>query len=146
VLKKYLVDTAGLPEIQIKTATGDQKALDGIDIFNPHEPTRYIITVEALKEGWDCSFAYILFKAWNTGYTGNVITGHADSCASMLVRMEDLLREEIKETILRLSMTIHLNVHLTAIKDGPIVDEVLPTADMIHEDQLEFLRNGGKDI
>jgi type III restriction enzyme len=65
VLKNYLVDTVGLPESQIKIATGDQKELDGIDIFNPNEPTRYIITVEALKEGWDCSFAYILCSLAN---------------------------------------------------------------------------------
>jgi hypothetical protein len=62
----------------------------------------------------------------------------------MLVRMEDLLREEIKGTIPRLSMTIHLCVHLTATKDGPVVDEVLPTADIIQEDRLEFLRSVGK--
>jgi type III restriction enzyme len=59
------VDTAGFPENQIKIATGDQKELDSIDIFNPNEPTRYIITVEALKEGWDCSFAYILCSLAN---------------------------------------------------------------------------------
>jgi hypothetical protein len=41
-------------------------------------------------------------------------------------------------------MTIHLCVHLTTTKDGPIVDEVLSTADMIQEDRLEFLRSGGK--
>ncbi|MDR2743231.1 MAG: Flp pilus assembly complex ATPase component TadA [Treponema sp.] len=85
-----------------------------------------------------------LIKAWNTGHTGNVTTIHVDSCASMLVRMENLLREEIKETIPRLSLTIHLCVHLTTMKDGPVVDEVLPTADMIQEDRLEFLRSGGK--
>jgi hypothetical protein len=62
----------------------------------------------------------------------------------MLVRMEDLLREEIRGTIPRLSLTIHLCVHLTATKDGPLVDEVLPTAEMIQEDRLEFLRNTGK--
>jgi type III restriction enzyme len=65
VLKNYLVETAGLPENQIRIATGDQKELDGIDIFNPQEPTRYIITIEALKEGWDCSFAYILCSLAN---------------------------------------------------------------------------------
>jgi hypothetical protein len=62
----------------------------------------------------------------------------------MLVRMEDLLREEIKGTIPRLSMTIHLCVHLTATKDGPVIDEVLPAVDMIQEDRLEFLRSAGK--
>jgi hypothetical protein len=58
--------------------------------------------------------------------------------------MEDLLWEEIKGTIPRLSLTIHLCVHLTATKDGPVVDEVLPTVGMIQEDRLEFLRSGGK--
>jgi type III restriction enzyme len=65
VLKNYLAGTAGLPESRIKIVTGDQKELDGIDIFDPNEPTRYIITVEALKEGWDCSFAYILCSLAN---------------------------------------------------------------------------------
>jgi type III restriction enzyme len=65
VLKKYLLETSNIPENQIKIATGEQKELDGIDIFNPGEPTRYIITVEALKEGWDCSFAYVLCSLAN---------------------------------------------------------------------------------
>jgi type III restriction enzyme len=65
VLKNYLLETSNIPENQIKTATGEQKELDGIDIFNPNEPTRYIITVEALKEGWDCSFAYVLCSLAN---------------------------------------------------------------------------------
>ncbi|MDR1149491.1 MAG: DEAD/DEAH box helicase family protein, partial [Spirochaetaceae bacterium] len=65
VLKNYLLETPNIPENQIKTATGEQKELDGIDIFNPNETTRYIITVEALKEGWDCSFAYVLCSLAN---------------------------------------------------------------------------------
>jgi len=65
ILKKYLVETANLPENQIKIATGEQKELDDIDLFNSNEPTRYIITVEALKEGWDCSFAYVLCSLTN---------------------------------------------------------------------------------
>jgi type IV secretion system protein VirB11 len=83
-----------------------------------------------------------LIKAWNTGHTGNVTTIHADSCSSMLVRMEDLLREEIKGTIPRLSATIHLCVHLTATTKGPIIDEVLPTSEMVQEDRINFLRSG----
>lgn len=39
-------------------ATGDQRELDGINLFDPKCPIEYVITVEALKEGWDCSFAY----------------------------------------------------------------------------------------
>jgi type III restriction enzyme len=65
VLKNYLVETSNLPETHIKIATGEQKELDDLDLFNHDEPTRYIITVEALKEGWDCSFAYVLCSLAN---------------------------------------------------------------------------------
>ena len=33
--------------------------MDGIDIFDRACPIEYVITVEALKEGWDCPFAYV---------------------------------------------------------------------------------------
>jgi type IV secretion system protein VirB11 len=82
-----------------------------------------------------------LLKAWNTGHTGNVTTIHADTCSSMLVRMEDLLREEIKGTIPRVSATIHLCIHLISTPKGPVVDEVMPTANMVHEDRIDFLRS-----
>jgi type III restriction enzyme len=29
-------------------------------LADPLVPIRYVITVEALKEGWDCPFAYVL--------------------------------------------------------------------------------------
>lgn len=51
---------AGIPsdEIKIKTATINELA--GVDLMSPSCPVRYIITINALKEGWDCPFAYIL--------------------------------------------------------------------------------------
>jgi len=45
---------------QIAVATGKQKELTGHDLSDPRCPIRYVITVEALKEGWDCPFAYVL--------------------------------------------------------------------------------------
>lgn len=61
VLKKSLMDDFKIPEEQIKKATGDERELDEVkDLFEPTCPVRYIITVQALKEGWDCPFAYIL--------------------------------------------------------------------------------------
>ncbi len=53
-------DGAKLDRRQIAVATGDQKELDGIMLADPLCPIRYVITVEALKEGWDCPFAYVL--------------------------------------------------------------------------------------
>lgn len=59
VLKKYLVEVEQIPEERIAIATGDQRELDGIDLFDPECLIEYVITIEALKEGWDCSFAYV---------------------------------------------------------------------------------------
>ena len=58
-LKNHLLDIERVPENSIAVATGDQRELDGIDLFDPACPIEYVITVEALKEGWDCSFAYV---------------------------------------------------------------------------------------
>jgi type III restriction enzyme len=58
-LKKHLIEVEQIAEERIAVATGDQRGLDGIDLFDPKTKVEYIITVEALKEGWDCSFAYV---------------------------------------------------------------------------------------
>jgi len=60
VVKQHLIEQENIPAEQIAIATGSQKELDGINLFDPGCPVRYVITVEALKEGWDCSFAYVL--------------------------------------------------------------------------------------
>lgn len=50
----------GIPENQIKIKTANKDELKGIDLMSRGCEVRYIITVNALKEGWDCPFAYIL--------------------------------------------------------------------------------------
>ena len=60
VVKQYLIEQENIAEEEIKIATGTQKELDGLDLFDPACKVNYVITVEALKEGWDCSFAYVL--------------------------------------------------------------------------------------
>ena len=59
VLKAHLIKELEIPEQEIAVATGNQRELEGIDLFSPGCPIKYIITMEALKEGWDCSFAYV---------------------------------------------------------------------------------------
>jgi len=50
----------GIPPEEIKIKTAEKDELKGIDLMSPDCPVRYIITINALKEGWDCPFAYIL--------------------------------------------------------------------------------------
>jgi type III restriction enzyme len=58
-LKEQLL-RIGIPEEQIKIKTANKDELKGIDLMDESCPVRYVITINALKEGWDCPFAYIL--------------------------------------------------------------------------------------
>jgi type III restriction enzyme len=60
VLKRALLNDFKVPDAQIAIATGEQQEIEGIDLFDSACPIRFILTVRALAEGWDCSFAYIL--------------------------------------------------------------------------------------
>jgi len=58
-VKAHLLENEHLNEEQIAVATGDQRGLDGVDLFARDCKVDAIITKQALKEGWDCSFAYV---------------------------------------------------------------------------------------
>ena len=58
-LKEQLL-SLGIPEAQIKIKTANIDEIKGVDLMSKDCQVRYIITVNALKEGWDCPFAYIL--------------------------------------------------------------------------------------
>lgn len=70
-IKKTLVD-GGIPEREIAIKTGDKDELKNVDLLSPDCPIRYIITVNALKEGWDCPFAYVLATVANRTSTVDV--------------------------------------------------------------------------
>lgn len=55
----------GIPPEQIAIKTADVDDLQQTDLMSRDCPIRYIITVNALKEGWDCPFAYILASLAN---------------------------------------------------------------------------------
>lgn len=63
-IKNSLVK-AGIHEEEIKIKTANLNELKGIDLMSRACPVRYIITINALKEGWDCPFAYILASTAN---------------------------------------------------------------------------------
>lgn len=65
-VKQMLLDKK-IPEEQIKIKTSDVDELEGINLFDKKCEIRYIITVNALAEGWDCSFAYVLISVANLG-------------------------------------------------------------------------------
>lgn len=61
-----LINVLGVPAEQVKVKSSEQDELKGIDLMEDTCPVRYIITKDALKEGWDCPFAYLLALLDNT--------------------------------------------------------------------------------
>ncbi len=65
LLRQHLIDEKYAEDDEIVIATGEQRGLDGLNLFDRASKVRHVITVEALKEGWDCSFAYVLCSLQN---------------------------------------------------------------------------------
>ena len=63
-LKQILI-TAGCKEDEIAIKTADINELKNVNLMSNRCKIKYIITVNALKEGWDCPFAYILASVAN---------------------------------------------------------------------------------
>lgn len=63
-LRQKLVE-AGIPAEEIAIRTSEVNELKNVDLLSPKCKIRFIITVNALKEGWDCPFAYILASLAN---------------------------------------------------------------------------------
>ncbi|OIO20598.1 hypothetical protein AUJ17_04510 [Candidatus Micrarchaeota archaeon CG1_02_47_40] len=66
-IREFLIKERKIPEEQIVIKTSKNNDLEGIDLFAKDCKIRYIITVNALAEGWDCSFAYLLISVANIG-------------------------------------------------------------------------------
>jgi type III restriction enzyme len=58
--KEYLIKKCNVPESHIAIKSSEKDDIEGIDLFANDCEIRYIITKQALQEGWDCSFAYVL--------------------------------------------------------------------------------------
>jgi type III restriction enzyme len=67
VVKRSLLEDFRVPEDQIAVATGQTREIDDVDLLAPTCDVRFIITMQALREGWDCAFAYVLCSVAETG-------------------------------------------------------------------------------
>ncbi|OGG78459.1 hypothetical protein A3F56_04035 [Candidatus Kaiserbacteria bacterium RIFCSPHIGHO2_12_FULL_55_13] len=65
-IKEFLLE-GKIPAEEIAIKISGKNELEGVDLFSKDCKIRYIITVNALAEGWDCSFAYVLVSVANLG-------------------------------------------------------------------------------
>jgi type III restriction enzyme len=59
VVEKFLIEHGKIEPARVAIATGSQRDLDGVNLLDPKCTIEFVITVQALKEGWDCPFAYV---------------------------------------------------------------------------------------
>ncbi len=67
VVKRSLLDDFKVPDNQVAIATGETREIEDVNLFDRACPIRFVITVQALKEGWDCPFAYVLCSVAEMG-------------------------------------------------------------------------------
>lgn len=67
--KNFLVQDCGISPDAIAIKSSEKDDIEGIDLFGRECPICYIITKQALQEGWDCSFAYVLTILTNPNST-----------------------------------------------------------------------------
>ena len=72
VVRQHLIEDCRIPEDRIAVATGNQRELDGVNLFDPECTIEHVVTVDALKEGWDCSFAYVFCSLASIRSRGSV--------------------------------------------------------------------------
>jgi type III restriction enzyme len=63
-VREHLIKVMGVPAEQIAVKTSEKDELKEVDdvggLVARNCPVRFIITKQALQEGWDCAFAYVL--------------------------------------------------------------------------------------
>ncbi len=94
VVKNCLKDL-GVPEEQIAIETGDARQVKEWEdehkrsLFDETCPIRFIITVDKLREGWDCPFAYVLCSVREQAGTTAV-----EQILGRVLRMPRAMRKE----------------------------------------------------
>ncbi|MFH1030497.1 MAG: DEAD/DEAH box helicase family protein [bacterium] len=91
-VREYLIKTAGILPEQVAVTSAELKEIKGIDLLSKECPIRYIITKQALQEGWDCPFAYILTTLTNPA-SKNALT----QLVGRILRQPNAKKTKIKE-------------------------------------------------
>ncbi|MCX6900869.1 MAG: DEAD/DEAH box helicase family protein [Verrucomicrobia bacterium] len=59
-VRKFLVEKLGVHPDQVKVKSAELDELGDEDLLSELSKVRFILTKDALREGWDCPFAYVL--------------------------------------------------------------------------------------
>ena len=94
-VKQALIDDFGIAGDVIAISTGTLDELGSTPVSDPDCTLRFIITVDKLREGWDCPFAYVLmsFRASATNTALEQILGRVLRMPRAQRKREDALNK-----------------------------------------------------
>ncbi len=147
-VKKALIDDFHIDAADIAIATGAVDELGNRRMTDPDYP-QFIITVDKLREGWDCPFAYVLFSFRNTTSATAV-----EQVLGRILRMPSVTRKQ-REPLNRsyayaYVVSDQLAETVQNLRDGLVQSgfERLDTRDLIHLEDADtqtadlFTQNG----
>jgi len=130
-IKQSLIDDFGIPEGEIAIATGTTDEIAGEDVLSDKSRKRFIITIDKLREGWDCPFAYVLCSFRNTGSATA-----AEQVLGRILRMPNAQRKTHKELNEAYAFITSTDFQATveSLRDGLVRSgfERQETKDLIH--------------
>ncbi len=130
-VKTAMIEDFGILAEAIAIATGALDEIAGEDILSEKCQVRFIITIDKLREGWDCPFAYVLCAFRNT----NSATA-AEQILGRILRMPKAKRKtqpELNEAYAFVTST-NLQETVESLRDGLVKSgfERQETKELIH--------------
>jgi len=130
-VRQSLIDDFSIPFDEIAIATGVTDEIAGENILSEKSRKRFIITIDKLREGWDCPFAYVLCSFRNT----NSATA-AEQVLGRILRMPGAKKRndpELNEAYAFVTST-DFQATVESLRDGLVRNgfERQETKDLIH--------------
>ena len=91
-VRETLLNDFKIPEDRIAIAYGDKDQLEGVELSARDCPIRYVVTVQKLREGWDCPFAYVLCSVQHV-YSARAV----EQVMGRVLRMPKAKRKTLEE-------------------------------------------------
>lgn len=123
---EYLTETLNIAREEIIVKTSKENEMINEDLMSKNSKVRYIITKDALKEGWDCPFAYILV---------NLTTSNQKSLTSLTQLIGRVLRqpytEKFKDERLNSCYVFYDEIQLKTGKNKNGIEEKMSIYDIV---------------
>jgi type III restriction enzyme len=140
VVRQTLIEDFKIPESQVARATGEVDELGDSNLSAPDCPIRYVITIQALREGWDCPFAYVLCSVAESRSSTAV-----EQILGRVLRMPKAFRKVHEALNLAYAFSVSDNfgevvqqLEYSLIQNGFERQEVKAMIQQVHPDQPEL--------